>query len=182
MTKSKVLRKGVKGVRPAKLTKPEIIEMRTQKMAVVVSKGDPNVAAKKVLPTLFGSVYKLKFELKKKDVQFKVGRLRARWPDAHLAPKGQWTGIWALPVPEEVTEVPQKAPEPKVRLENWEYGTVAQMLHIGPYRTEHETVMRLRQFIKDNGYEIAGSHEEEYLTSPKAKVQRTLIRYPVKKV
>jgi hypothetical protein len=40
---------------------------------------------------------------------------------------------------------------------------------------------RLHDFIVENGYEIAGVHEEEYLTMPKAKVQKTLIRYPIRK-
>ena len=39
----------------------------------------------------------------------------------------------------------------------------------------------LRRFISDRGYEIAGDHEEEYLTRPDAKVIKTLIRYEIKK-
>jgi len=73
-------------------------------------------------------------------------------------------------------------PEVEVKIETWQYGTVAQILHIGPYKDEGPTVERLHHFIKDSGYEIAGTHEEEYLASPKAKVQKTLIRYPVKNI
>jgi hypothetical protein len=162
-------------------TEPEIIEMKPQKMAVVYTKGDPNKVAEKVLPALYGSVYKLKFELKKKGVTFKVGKLRARWPDAHLLPKDQLTGIWGLPVPEGTPTLPQKLPEIEVKLETWNYGTVAQILHVGPYSEEEPTVKRLQEFIFKNGYEIAGVHEEEYRTTPKARVQKTLIRYPIKK-
>jgi len=43
------------------------------------------------------------------------------------------------------------------------------------------TVERLHKFIADSGYEIAGTHEEEYLTSPDARVPKTLIRYPIRK-
>jgi len=57
-------------------------------------------------------------------------------------------------------------------LETWNYGTVAQILHVGPYSEEEPTVKRLHEFITENGYEIAGIHEEEYLTPPKAKVQK----------
>ncbi len=80
-----------------------------------------------------------------------------------------------------MTEVPQKAPDIPVRLERWEYGTVAQILHLGPYSEEGPTIERLCRFIKDSGYEIAGPHEEEYLTSPRAKVRKTMIRYQVSK-
>ncbi len=43
------------------------------------------------------------------------------------------------------------------------------------------SIERLHKFIAESGYEIAGTHEEEYLTSPDAKVQKTLIRYPIRK-
>jgi len=42
-------------------------------------------------------------------------------------------------------------------------------------------VERLHKFIEDSGYEIVGAHEEEYLTTPDAKVPKPIIRYPVKK-
>jgi len=162
-------------------TEPEILEMKPQKMAVVYTKGEPSRVAEQVVPALYGSVYKLKFELKKKGVTFMVGKLRARWPDAHLLSKEQWTGIWGLPIPEDTTSLPRKIPEVEVKLETWNYGTVAQILHIGSYSEEEPTVKKLHEFIFENGYEIAGVHEEEYLTTPKAKVQKTLIRYPIKK-
>jgi hypothetical protein len=54
-------------------------------------------------------------------------------------------------------------------------------LHIGGYDQETPTVQRLQKFIADNGYEVAGAHEEEYLTKPDAKVVKTIIRYPVKR-
>jgi hypothetical protein len=160
---------------------PQIVEMPSQKMAVVYSKGDPNEVGPQVAPALYGSVYKLKFDLKKKGIDFKVGVLRARWPDAHIVPKDQWTGIWGLPVPNDVTLLPQKVSGIDVKIEVWQYGTVAQILHLGPFSTEMPAVQRLHDFIAENGYEIAGAHEEEYLTTPKAKVQQTLIRYPIRK-
>jgi len=58
---------------------------------------------------------------------------------------------------------------------------VAQILHIGPYSEEIATVERLHKSIADSGYEIAGVHEEEYLTRPEAKIQKTIIRYPIKR-
>ena len=107
--------------------------------------------------------------------------LRARWPDAHLLPKDQWTAHWALPVPDDVQTLPQKQPDAEVRLETWTYGTVAQILHLGPYNEEGPTIQILHNFIAERGYEIAGDHEEEYLTSPRAKVPKTIIRYQVRK-
>jgi hypothetical protein len=155
--------------------------MPLQKMAVIQTVGDPNDQAD-AMSALYGSVYTLKFALKKAGHEFTVGALRARWPNAHLAPRDEWIGIWGIPVPADTDELPQKVPAVTVRLETWEYGTVAQILHLGPYSAEGPSIQRLHDFIGTSGYEIAGMHEEEYLTSPKAKVQKTLIRYPVRKV
>ena len=160
---------------------PQIVEMPSQKMAVVYTEGDPNIVGAQVMPALYGSAYTLKYDLKKKGIDFKVGALRARWPDAHLVPKDQWTGIWGLPIPDDTSSLPEKVPGIEVKIEAWEYGTVAQVLHLGPWDAEGPTVERLHDFIAENGYDIAGIHEEEYLTTPKAKVQKTIIRYQVRK-
>jgi len=161
---------------------PQILEMPPQKMAVVYGKGAPDKVFPELMPALYGSVYTLKFDLKKKGLPtFKVSGLRARYPDAHLVPKEEWTHIIALPIPEDTTSLPQKVPGVEVKVETWEYGTVAQILHLGAYEEEGPTVDRLHQFIKESGYEIAGVHEEEYLTTPDAKVPKTLIRYVVRK-
>jgi len=160
---------------------PVILEMPPQKMAVVRGKGSPDKVFAKIFPALFGSVYTLKFDLKKRALEsFKVACPRARYPDAHLYPKGEWLIIAGIPVPENTTFLPQKESNTKVKLETWEYGTVAQILHLGPYDQETETIERLQQFITDSGYEIAGPHEEEYQSKPDAKVIKTVIRYQVK--
>ncbi len=169
--------------RKPKLTEPRIVKKPKQKMAVVVGKGDPNVVLPALMPALYGAAYTLKFDLKKAGKEtFKVGALFGRWPDAHLVPKDQWTGIYGLPIPSGTRKLPQKDPNVEVKIETWDYGgVVAEILHIGPYADEGPTIQRLHEFIQAQGYEIAGVHEEEYLTSPQAKVQKTLIRYPVKK-
>ena len=163
-------------------TDPQIIEMPPQKMAIVRGKGTPDEVFPKVMPALYGSVYTLKFDLKKKGLPtFKVTGLRGRYPDAHLVPKERWTMILGLPVPIDTASLPQKVTEVEVVMETWSYGTIAQILHIGAYDQETSNIERLQRYIKDNGYEISGDHEEEYLTSPDAKVVKTIIRYPVRK-
>lgn len=168
---------------PRKLaTDPQILEMPAQKMAVVRGVGAPDKVFADLMPALYGSVYTLKFARKKASLpDFKVGASRARYPDAHLKPKDKWTIIMGLPIPEEVTALPQKVPGTEVKIETWQYGTVGQILHIGAYDQETPTVKKLHEFIMNSGYQVAGVHEEEYLTKPDAKVVKTLIRYPVRK-
>ncbi|MFC2060047.1 GyrI-like domain-containing protein [Chloroflexota bacterium] len=168
--------------RKSSATEPQILEIPSQKMAVVHAKGAPDKVFAEMSPALYGSVFTLKFDLKKKGLPtFKVSGLRARYPDVHLVPRDEWTIIIGLPIPGDITSLPQKVTNAEVKVESWEYGTVAQILHLGPYDQEQATVERLRQFIKDSGYEIAGIHEEEYLTRPDVKVPRTIIRYTVNK-
>jgi len=168
--------------RKSSRTEPQILEMPAQKMAVVSAKGAPDKVFPEVMPALYGSVFTLKFDLKKKGVPtFKVSGLRARYPDVHLVPRDEWTHIIGLPIPDDTTTLPQKVANQEVKIETWEYGTVAQILHLGPYAQEGATIERLHRFIEDSGFKIAGMHEEEYLTRPDAKVIKTIIRYPVKK-
>lgn len=163
-------------------TDPEILEMPPQKMAVVYGKGAPDKVFPIVMPALYGSAYTLKFDLKKKGLPaFKVTGLRARYPDANDVPKERWTIICGLPVPENTTSLPQKVADVPVKLETWEYGTVGQILHLGPYDQETPNIERLHRFIAENGYKLAGVHEEEYLTRPDAKVMKTIVRYPIRK-
>ena len=159
---------------------PQIMEMPAQRMAVVRAKGAPDKVFPEVMPALYGSVFTLKFNLKKQGLStFKVSGLRTRYPDAHLVAKEEWTHIIGLPIPEDTTSLPQKVPHVKVKIETWEYGTVAQILHLGPYDQEAPTIERLHRFIDESGYKIAGMHEEEYLTRANVRVPKTIIRYVV---
>ncbi|NUM76153.1 GyrI-like domain-containing protein [candidate division KSB1 bacterium] len=167
------------------LKEPAISSMPNQKMLVVEAKGDPNVVGGKAFSTLFQLYFKMK-ETPKGPGQ---PAPRARWPMPFDTPKTEWIGLYAMPVPEVVSELPQyeATPELNVSLTTWEYGEVAEILHYGPYDQEQPTVARLMEFIKAQGYEAAGEHEEEYLKGatmfskgdPEKYV--TIIRYRVKK-
>lgn len=47
-------------------TDPQILEMPQQRMAVVTGKGAPDKVFPEAMPAPYGSVYTLKFDLKKK--------------------------------------------------------------------------------------------------------------------
>ena len=164
-------------------TDPEILELPALTMAVVHSMGDPEEVGERVFKALYGAVYALKFALKKEGVDFKVAPPRARWfagEDWRSVPREQWEAAWAIPVPEGTGAVVQKDADYPVTVETWDYGTVAQILHLGPYADEEPTIERLHAFIAEQGLAIAGAHEEEYLTRPGAKAQKTVIRYQVR--
>ena len=149
---------------------PHIHELPPATMLVVRTLGDPNAVAQPAIAALFGAATA---------VGGPRGALRARWPDAATEPKSRWTGIWALPVDSLTTDVPEVVPAQHVGVETWDYGTVAEIVHEGPYATESASISVLHDYVESRGYHIVGPHEEEYLSMPGQTPQRTVIRYPV---
>lgn len=170
----------------AHLRTPEILHLGPQKVLLVRARGNPNEVGK----TAFGLLMKTYFRLEGVP---KVGPSlpapRARWPVDSDSVMEEWIGFYAMPVPETVMEVPEGATADglTVELTTWDYGEVAQILHIGRYDQEPSTVEKLEAFVLSQGYEFSGQHEEEYLKGPgllfagNREKYLTIIRYPVKK-
>ena len=164
----------------AYLKNPQISKMPGQKMIVVEVKGDPNVVGGDTFKALYGMFFRLKAQGKK------MAAPRAMWPNLLNKPKNEWIGIYGLPVPDSVQRLPEQKDKsvPEVKIETWDYGEVAEILHTGSYGGETATIETLQKFIKDSGYKIAGYHEEEYLKGPglftKPSQYKTIIRYCVK--
>lgn len=165
------------------LKQPRITIIPDQKMLVVTAQGDPNAVGSTAFKLLFKTYFKIPGVPKSIDQA-----PRARWAGDYQV-KSSWTGFYALPVPDGTSSLPPVDPEPgyKVELTSWEYGEVAEILHIGPYAEEKPAIEKLHQFLKQQGYEIIGLHEEEYLKGPgmffkgDPKKYRTIIRYRVRK-
>jgi hypothetical protein len=156
------------------LKEPRISSLPPTKMLVVVAKGDPNVAS----GPAFGRLFKVFFGIP----GARMAPPRARWVFGPETPKDQWVGYYALPVSDSATLPPGSE---GAKIEVWEYGDVAEILHLGSYADETPAIQKLQKFIADKGYVIAGPHEEEYLRGPEsgpdASGYRTIIRYQVKR-
>ena len=166
------------------LMKPRIVDKRSVKALVVEATGDP---AKTVGPA-FGLLFKAYFKIKDRPKGKSMEAPRARWPEPLDTPRDQWVGIYAIPVPASVQSIPDVKSTGGLHLElqEWDYGKVAEILHVGPYSSEDSTVKKLHRFIDENGYEICGDHEEEYLKGPgvlptNPEKYLTIIRYRVRK-
>lgn len=167
------------------LKQPRISTKPDQKMLVVEIKGDPNVVGGKAFGLLFQLYYRMQ-ETPKGSLQPSP---RARWPEDSTGPKVEWTGQYALPIPESVTKIPEHQPQVGLQasLATWEYGKVAEILHLGPYNREDPTMQRLKAFIREQGYVTVGGHEEEYIVGPtqggKSDPDKymTILRYRVRK-
>jgi hypothetical protein len=80
-------------------------------------------------------------------------------------------------------------PIEKVRFETLDEGSCVQIMHIGPYSTEHDTMKKIEAFILKEGLRNkvgkGGKHHEIYLSDPrkcKPESMKTVLRQPVEKV
>jgi effector-binding domain-containing protein len=168
------------------LAAPSIERMDAQKVLLVRARGNPNEVGKEAFGLLMKTYYGLP-DVPKGGPELQPPR--ARWPVGEDVAMEDWEGLYAMPVPETVTQVPEGTASGglTVELATWEYGEVAQILHVGRYDQEEETVDRLKAFIESQGYQISGLHEEEYLKGPgmlfmgNPDKYLTLIRYPVER-
>jgi hypothetical protein len=70
----------------------------------------------------------------------------------------------------------------ELRLERFDEGLSAQVLHLGPYAEEARTIELLHEFIAEFGYAPRGWHHEIYLGDPRRSTPerlKTIIRQPV---
>jgi hypothetical protein len=78
-----------------------------------------------------------------------------------------------------------KSPDVKeVALETIDEGECVQMLHVGPYERECDTIALMQSFAETKGLKLGGPHHEIYLSDPR-RVQperlKTILRDPVKR-
>ncbi len=160
---------------------PHILILPPQRVLAITAQGDPNAVAggayKKLFRTYFANVDKA-------DKHRRIAPM-ARWPLAQLdSAKTGWQGVYALPL---YGKFPTPPPG-NLRIETWEYGMVAEILHIGSYAGEAADIATLKEFIARNGLAIRGSHEEVYVKGPgmifagNPRKYRTLIRYQVERI
>jgi hypothetical protein len=169
---------------------------------VVEGHGDPksNQGFQVAVEALYSMSYMLKFMVKRKAPakDFKVGPLEALWwnmDDGSLLQgkkdEWQWKAMILQPsfmdgalVEEARKEVRKKRLNPLIeeaRLERIEEGWSAQIMHIGPWDKETESIERIKDFIRGKGCTPSGHHHEIYLSDPRRvppERYKTIIRQP----
>ena len=77
----------------------------------------------------------------------------------------------------------------KVQFFSYNEGLCVQCMHIGSYDAEPETIMRMEDYMKKQGYEADFTdnrfHHEIYLSDPRRTKEerlRTVIRHPVRQI
>ncbi|MFV0240554.1 MAG: GyrI-like domain-containing protein [Lacrimispora sphenoides] len=191
--------------------KPAIIEVPEMTFIMIDGHGDPNTseAYQTALEVLYGLAYAVKMSKMggrqpKGYYDFVVPPLEGLWStDTGLVEPGItdksafcWTSMIRMPefvTPKVIEEAKVSLSKKKpsldlsiVRLEVFNEGLCAQVMHTGSYDNEPATILALKTFVADSGYRIDLSdtrkHHELYLNDPRKtspEKLKTIIRYPI---
>ena len=193
-------------------SKPEIIEIPSMNFLAVRGKGDPNEESgeySKALEMLYTISYTLKMSYKgdykiTDFFQYVVPPLEGFWwqediKGVDLTDKSKFQWISVIRLPDFITKqdfnwaIEEATKKKKIDLSKVEQvsiteGLVVQMLHVGPYDREIDTVKIMEQYMLENGYEYDFDefrhHHEIYLSDPRKTVPeklKTIIRHPIRK-
>ena len=164
-------------------------------------------AFQEAVQAMYGISYTLKFMSKldkNNPIDYPVMALEGLWwisgGEFDIRKPGNWLWTVMIMQPDHITQdmfneslekLKKKKPGPgleKLRLESFQEGLCAQIMHIGPYEAEPATVDKLRDYMAANGLRdlvgSGGKHHEIYMGDPRkadpAKL-RTVLRHPVKR-
>ncbi|MBC8204333.1 GyrI-like domain-containing protein [bacterium] len=184
---------------------PSMVEVPDMNFLMIDGQGDPNTSQdyQDAMMALYGVSFTVKFIVKGEEPErdYVVPPLEGLWwmddmtqfseENKHL---WKWTAMIMQPdwvskemIEAAIEEVRRKKNPPaldKLRFETYHEGLSAQIMHIGPYSGERPTILKLHDFIENEGYDRRGKHHEIYLSDPRRTAPeklRTVIRQPVEK-
>lgn len=183
--------------------KVKIVDVPEMNFLLIDGKGDPNTSQtfKDAIDVLFPLSYTMKFIIKKGEtgIDYSVMPLEGLWWADNMSSfcmdnKDDWEWTLMIMQPKIVTrEIFEDAIErvrkkknrislPMVRLESFKEGKVAQIMHIGPFLEEGQTIEKVHSFIENNGSQRTGKHHEIYLSDIKRVAPekwKIIIRQPM---
>jgi len=179
---------------------PAVLDVPPGRFLVAEGTGDPSGEAfHAAIGAIYGVAWTVKMTGKREDARrdFKVGALEGLWwggaPGDSAAKRRRWRWKLLIRVPGFVTTADVRRARAAlaakgraagdVGLERFAEGRAVQVLHVGPYADEPETLARLEAFAREQGLAFDGAHHEIYLSDPTrtapAKL-RTILRHAVR--
>ena len=149
---------------------------------------------------LFSVAYAVRQRAKAAGLVFTVPKLEGLWwvdgpGDPMLTPREEWQWRLLIRLPDAITaaevaagrdastaKTPGLAPIEQVAFDRITEGACVQIMHVGPYAAEPETLTRLHAFIDAQGLRFAGRHHEISLSDPRRVSpdhMKTILRQPV---
>lgn len=197
------LKKQLKSCYSAKPDESVVVQVPRLKYIMTDGKGDPNTAMefKTAIETLYAIAYKIKAinKANPETPDYVVMPFEAQWwADNVMAfindDRTQWMWTAMIAQPNFITKQIFMQAKRELAKENRlfglrrvRYGTLkdgmsAQIMHLGPFINEGDTIEKLHEFIFESDYKLAGKHHEIYLSDmrkPDPSKWRTIIRQPV---
>jgi hypothetical protein len=189
-------------------TTPNLVTIEAAQFISITGKGDPSAPEfTNHIQALYPIAYAIKFMHKANNNDFTVSKLEGLWwfdenkyPGKNMTtatevPRSEWEYRLLIRMPEFVTAKDlEKAKETvsakknapladKVEFFTLHEGKCIQMMHVGPFSTEPESLAQIAAFSAQNKLERNGLHHEIYLsdfrkTAPEKL--KTILREPVK--
>jgi len=176
---------------------PVLVDVGPAQYLVIDGSGAPGGDTfQAMMGAIFGVAYTLKMTVKADGRDYKVCPPEGLWPNADAdVPKEQWTWTLLVRTPDFITADDLAAAKQKlldkgkgpevedVELRTLNEGSCVQVLHVGPYNTEPETIAAMHAFAAEQGLTPAGLHHEIYLSDPRRAAPeklKTLLRQPVR--
>lgn len=190
-------------------TKPQIIEFYEAQYLSILGKGDPSSSEfSNDIQALYTTAYAVKFLAKASGNDFVVSKLEGLWwfdeekyksftiSDApQKIPRSEWEYRLLIRLPDFVSadmieKAKQTALEKKgiskaneIALFKLKEGKCVQMMHVGSFASEPETLLIMDKFMKEKGFHKNGLHHEIYLSDFRKVSEdklKTILREPVK--
>jgi hypothetical protein len=191
-------------------TSPALLSFPAAQYISLVGKGDPNgpqFAAN--IAAMYGTAYMVKFACKAQDNDFTVPKLECQWwydellyPNLTITdapvniPRSDWDYRLLLRLPDFATQqmvtdaanivFNKKAIKEAQQIAYYQLPAMqaVHILHIGPFATEHDSLIILNNYMQQNNLLKDGLHHEIYLsdfrkTAPEKL--KTILREPAKK-
>lgn len=190
-------------------TQPELIEIEPAQYLSICGKGDPSeqpFAAR--VEALYSTAYTIKFNFKGQNQDFVVAKLEGLWwfdetryPGKTIStasadvPRSEWEYRLLIRLPDFVTQNDlEKAKEfvvndkgiqlaEEVEFITLNEGKCVQMMHVGPFATEIETLRKIGEFTNTHQLAKNGLHHEIYLSDFRKTAPdklKTILREPVR--
>jgi hypothetical protein len=179
---------------------PVIVEFGEIPYLTIEGKGEPaGKVFTKSVETLYSLAYGIKKICKAQRRDFSVPKLEGLWwvksnKPALEVPRKDWFWKLLIRLPEFVTserliDAKEEVFKKKglllikdTKFEKIDEGKCIQIMHIGPYSTEPETIEKIKKVMKDQGFTENGLHHEIYISDPRKtppKKMKTILRQPV---
>ena len=181
---------------------PVLLRLKAARYLAIAGRGEP---AGKAFQAAIGALYNVAFTVKMARKfagrDYTVSKLEGLWwadeagREFLETPREKWNWKLMIRTPAFISEKEVAGAKEKllgkgkaseiagVKLETLEEGQCVQVLHLGPYDAELETITRLRAAAAAKGLTFHGLHHEIYLSDPRrvapAKL-RTILRHPVR--